>query len=189
MKKQNVCSLIVLSAVLLTLVMGCKFGSANSSDYANEADKFSIAFPGGAEGVKTETSSVKYAKSARSYSKFLDNKTPQFRSYGVQVLDIEDFQTAGKSEPEIRAIALNGWDKEKDTFVNENLIVQGRKGTDSLRTITVGSVSMTFRDVVFYSEADKKLYVVKIAASKKENAVSSEAMDFVNSFKLSKGWF
>ena len=48
----------------------------------------------------------------------------------------------------------------------------------------IGPAKMTFREVVFWSEKDKKLYVVQVAATKKENVVAKEADDFVNSFKL-----
>ena len=56
-----------------------------------------------------------------------------------------------------------------------------------MRTIEVGPAKMTFREVVFWSEKDKKLYVVQIAATKKENVAAKEADDFVNSFKLASG--
>lgn len=188
MKKQNICSVIVLAAALLMSVTACKFGAANSSDFTSETDKFSIAFPAGSEGVKTETDNVKYAKSMKSYSKSFDSKTPEFRSYTVDVLDIEPHQTSGKSERQILEIALNGWEKEADTETKD-VTINDQKGIDSLREVTVGPVSMWFRDVVFFSEADMKLYVLKTASKKKELTQSKEAEDFVNSFKLSKGWF
>jgi hypothetical protein len=62
--------------------------------------------------------------------------------------------------------------------------VNGQNGIDSLRAIEFGKISMTFRDVVFWSEAEKKLYVVKVAASKKDNTTAPEADAFVKSFKL-----
>ena len=188
MKRKNPYSVIVLMAALLILVTACRFG-AGSSDYTSKPDKFSVAFPMGPSDVKTETTSVKFAKSARTYSKSFDNQNPDFKSYEVEVLDLEPSQVAGKSLHEIQAIALNGWDKEKDTIVAYDIKFKGETGLDSSHGVTIGPISMWFREAVFYFEADTKLYVVRISASKKANVLSSEAANFINSFKLSKGWF
>lgn len=186
--KQNRNSVIVLLAAFLFLVTACKFG-AGSSDYTSKADKFSIAFPLGPSDVKTETTSVKFAKAARTYSKSFDNQNSDFRSYEVQVLDLEPAQVEGKSLHEIQVIALNGWDKEPDTILAYDIKFKGETGLDSSHGVTIGPISMWFREAVFYSAADLKLYVVRISASKKNNVLASEATDFIHSFKLSKGWF
>jgi hypothetical protein len=161
--------------------MSCKFGSG--SEYSSSTDKFSIAFPSGGSEVETKTDDVKYAKAARSYSKSFDNRSDNFRSYEVQVLDIDSSAIEGKTPRQILEIALNGWEKEPETKIKE-ITVNGKNGIDSLRTITMGKISMAFREVVFWSEADKKLYVVKVSAVKKENTQTVEAEKFVNSFKL-----
>jgi hypothetical protein len=105
------------------------------------------------------------------------------------VLELEPAQVAGKSEHRIQEIALNGWEKEPDTIVAYDIKFKGGTALDSTRNITVGPVGMWFRETVFYSEPDSKLYVVRISASKKENVLGNEALDFINSFRISKGWF
>lgn len=187
MKNKNIYS-VIAAAFLLISVIACKFGES-SSDFKSEADKFSVAFPSGSSGVKTETTDRKYAKSSREYSKDFDNRSPNFRSYAVEVLELEPSQIAGKNAHQIQEIALNGWEKEPDTIVAYDIKFKGETGLDSSRNIAIGTVSMWFRDAVFYSEKESKLYAVKIAASKKENLFSAEATDFINSFKMSKGWF
>jgi len=183
MKKQNICIAAMLTVGVLILAVACSKFGASSSDYSNATDKFSIAFPSGSGGVETKTDTVRFAKSARSYSKQFDNRSNNFRSYEVQVLDMDNSSVEGKSQREILEIALNGWEKEPETKIKE-ITVHGKSGIDSLRTVTIGSVSMTFREVVFWSDADKKLYVVKVSAVKKENTTTTEADAFVNSFKL-----
>lgn len=183
MKKQNTLLVIALATAFLVTITGCRFASGGASDFSSDADKFSIAFPAGSADVETKTASVKYAKSGRTYSKSVDNKTPDFKSYGVEVLDIKPSQTAGKSDREIMEIALNGWEKEKDTQIKE-VTAQGQKGIDSLRSMEIGPAKMTFREVVFYSAAKMKLYVVKVSATKKENTQTKEAEEFINSFNL-----
>jgi len=190
MKKQNTYSLIAVAVLLFCSVTACKFGSGGSSDYTSEADKFSVAFPSGPSGVKTETTDRKYAKASREYSKVFDDKSPDFRKYSVEVLELEPSQVAGKSTRQIQEIALNGWEKDPATIIAPDIKFKGETGLDSSYNISIGGVSMWFRQAVFYSEADLKLYVVRTSASKKENVIfNNEAMDFVNSFKISKGWF
>jgi hypothetical protein len=167
---------------VLVLVVSCKFGGGGS-EYSSTTDKFSIAFPSGGGEVETKTDSVKYAKAARTYSKSFDNRSDNFRSYEVQVLDVYDFSTEGKTQRQILEIALNGWEKEPETKIKE-ITVNGKNGIDSLRYVSIGSVGMAFREVVFWSEADKKLYLLRVAAVKKENTQTSEAEKFINSFKL-----
>ena len=190
MKKQNTFTIIAVSVLLLLSVTGCQLGSSGSSNFSSETDKFSIVFPSGASDVKTETTDRKYAKSSSEYSKNFDNRSPNYRNYAVEVLELEPLQTAGKSPRQIQEIALNGWEKEPDTIVAYDIKFNGETGLDSSYGITIGSVSMWFRQAVFYSESNSKLYAVKISASKKDNLFTKEATDFINSFKLSgKGWF
>ncbi len=182
MKKQNIYAVSMLMVGVLMFATSCKSGAGNS-DYSNAADKFSIAFPSGSDGVKTETQSVKYAKAARTYSKLFDDRSENGRRYDVQVLDIDSSAIAGKTPRQILEIALNTWEKDPETKIKD-ITVDGRNGIDSLRTVEVGPISMTFREVVFWSEADKKLYVVKVSAKKKDNTTTPEADAFVNSFKV-----
>ena len=101
-------------------------------------------------------------------------------------MEIDPSKTSGKDARAILEIGLNGWEDEPGTVVKD-VTVNGQKGIDSVRTMEVGPAKMTFREVVFWSEKDKKLYVVQIAATKKENVAAKEADDFVNSFKLASG--
>lgn len=188
MKKRNITSAIALSA-LLTLLIACKFGAGNSN-FTSETDKFSVAFPLGSSDVKTETTDRKYAKASREYSKTYDNKTPDFRNYSVEVLELEPAQVAGKSTRQIQEIALNGWEKEPDTIIAPDIKFKGATGLDSSYNISIDGITMWFRQAVFYSEEDLKLYVVRISASKKEKIIfNDEATAFMNSFRFSKGWF
>lgn len=183
MKKQNIYAVSMLMVGFILIVASCKSGASGSSDYSNAADKFSIAFPSGSSGVETKTDSVKYAKSARTYSKSFDNRSDNFRNYEVQVLDVDSSAVTGKTPRQIQEIALNGWEKEPETKIKD-IKVQNLNGIDSIRTVEVGPAKMSFREVVFWSEAEKKLYVVKVAATKKDNLTAPEAEAFVNSFKL-----
>jgi hypothetical protein len=179
----------IASVMIFILVgLGCKYvsldGLKGGSAYSNASDKFSIAFPGGSSGVENKSDDVKYAKAARMYGKSFDNRSDNYRSYEVQVLDMDPASTSGKEQREIQEIALNGWEDEPETVVKD-INVNGQKGIDSVRSIEIGPAKMTFREVVFWSEKDKKLYVVKVSAVKKENVATKEADDFVHSFKLS----
>lgn len=183
MKVRSIYITSLVMVALLTIALACKLVGRSSAPYSSATDKFSIAFPGGPSGVETKTEEVKYARAARNYEKSFDNRSDKYRSYEVQVLDLFGSQTENKTPREILEIALNGWEDEPETEIKE-ITVDGRKGIDSLRTVSIGSVSMTFREVVFWSEPDKRLYVVKVSASKKENTQTAEANEFVNSFKL-----
>lgn len=171
--------------ILAVVCLGCNsIGSVgSSSDYKSSEDKFSIAFPSGSSGVETGKSEVKFAKSGRTYSKSFDNRSDNYRSYEVQVLDIDPSSTTGKEPRKILEIGLNGWEDEPGTVVKDTTI-NGKTAIDSVRSVEIGPAKMSFRDVVIWSEADKKLYVIQIAASKKENVSTKEADDFVSSFKL-----
>lgn len=182
MKKQNI-YMIVLSISTLLFTVSCNLIGVGSSEYTSSVDKFSVAFPSGGSDLETKDETVPYAVSARTYSKNFDNRSDNYRSYGVQVLQVPTATAEGKSEREIQEIALNGWDKEPETEIKD-INVDGRKGIDSLRTVELGPASMTFREVVFWSEAEKKLYVVKVAAMKKDTTTTPEADAFIKSFKL-----
>jgi DNA-binding NarL/FixJ family response regulator len=111
-----------------------------------------------------------------------DNRSDNYRSYEVQALGL--VATDGKDTKDILKIGLNGWDDEPDTVVKD-ISVNGNSGIDSIRTIELGSAKMSFREIVFWSGSSKKLYVIQIAATKKENLTAKEAEDFVRSFKIS----
>lgn len=178
---------VITALLILAMVgLGCSYLSKKGGDFTSVQDKFSISFPAGPDGVKTDTSSAKFAKSGNTYSKSFDNRSDNFRSYEVQAMEIDPSRTSGKDARAILEIGLNGWEDEPGTVVKE-VTVNGQKGIDSVRTMEVGPAKMTFREAVFWSEKDKKLYVVQIAATKKENVAAKEADDFVNSFKLSAG--
>ncbi len=179
----------MLSVLGLVLISGlaCSLGSlTGGAEYTSTADNFSIAFPGGAGDVEIEKKEANYAVSGSSYSKSFDNRSDNFRSYEVQVMSVPSATVEGKSAKEILEIGLNGWEDEPETTVKD-ITVNGLAGIDSIRSIEVGPAKMTFREVVFWSDKDKKLYIIQIAASKKENASAKEADDFVNSFKLNAG--
>ena len=174
----------VTAVLILAMIgLGCSYLSKKGGDFTSSGDKFSIVFPAGPDGVKTDTSRAKFAKSGNTYSKSFDNRSDNFRSYEVQAMEIDPSKTSGKDLRVILEIGLNGWEDEPGTLVKD-VTVNGQKGIDSLRTMEVGPAKMTFREVVFWSEKDKKLYIVQIAATKKENVAAKEADDFVNSFKL-----
>ncbi len=178
-----------LVSCLLIFVFMCiacnNLGSIDGGgEYKNSEDKFSIAFPSGSSGVEVGKLEVKFAKSGRTYSKSFDNRSDNYRSFEVQVLDIDPSSTEGKEPRKILEIGLNGWEDEPGTVVKDTTINR-KRAIDSGRSVEIGPAKMSFRDVVIWSEADKKLYVIQIAASKKENVSTKEADDFVNSFKLS----
>jgi len=50
--------------------------------------------------------------------------------------------------------------------------------------VEIGPAKMTFREVPIWSAKNKKLYVIQVAAVKKENVSTKEANDFINSFKI-----
>jgi len=173
--------------VLVLVVLGCNLGSRLSgggSDYTSAADKFAIAFPGGSTGVETGTEDAKFATSMRKYEKNFDNRSDNYRSYEVMVAEIGDYVVSGKDQREILEIGLNGWAKDPDTVVKD-VTINGHKAIDSVRTIEIGPAKMSFREAVVWSEKEKKMYILRVAAVKKENVSAKEADDFVNSLKLS----
>lgn len=182
MKKQNLYIAMFVIGALMFVALSCK-SLVGGSKYSSVVDKFSIAFPSGGEDVKMKTEKVKYAASARSYSKSLDNRSDNFRIYEVQVADMDGYNMSGKTPREVLVIALNGWEKESGTQIKD-ITVNNQNGIDSLRTVIMGKVSLTFREVVFWSEANKKLYLLRIATTNKDKVATPEADAFINSFKL-----
>lgn len=170
-------------ALLVVVGLACSWlPTGGGGEFKSESDKFSIAFPGGSSDVKTESNKApKYATTGSTYEKGFDNRSDNYRSYEVQAMTLAG--TEGKATKDILKIGLNGWDDEPGTVVKD-VTVNGNTGLDSVRTVEVGPAKMTFREVVFWSAKDKKLYVVQIAATKKENVSAKEADDFVNSFKI-----
>jgi len=180
---------LMVFVVLVTACLGCKFSSIFSEgEFSNADDHFSIKFPGGSGSVVTAhgTAKNKYIRTAgNAYSKDLDNRSHDFRSYEVNAFDLKtDPPTDAPSERAILAMGLNGWDGEPETTSKE-VTINGMKALDSVRTITLGAASMTFREVVFWSDKEKMLYVLRIAATKKENVTTPEAENYINSFKYS----
>jgi hypothetical protein len=183
-----------LAAITLIVVfaLGCKMlgdrinsggTDTGGNDFKSSSDGFSIGFPGGPGGVKEGSDDAKFAVSGRSYSKSFDNRSDKYRSYEVKAYELSDYQFEEKEERDILLIGLNGWDKEPDTEVKD-VSVNGQKAVDSVRSIEIGPAKMTFREVVVWSPTAKKLYVIQIAATNKDNVSAKEANDFVNSFKL-----
>ena len=181
-------NLVIVFVILAVFALGCnklkELNKGGSAAFKNEADNFSIQFPSGSSDVKEEPADLKYSSNARTYGKMFENRSDNYRSYEVQVLDMDAASTSGKEQREILEIALNGWEDEPETVVKD-INVNGQKGIDSVRSIEIGPAKMTFREVVFWSDKAKKLYVVKVSAVKKENVATKEADDFVHSFKLS----
>jgi hypothetical protein len=175
------------SIALVAMVgVACSYLPGPGGEFRSASDKFSIAFPGGPADVKTESKAAKYAMTGNTYSKMFDNRSDNYRSYEVQSMMIAPSTVTGKDLKQILEIGLNGWEDEPGTVVND-IVVNGQKGLDSVRTMEVGPAKMTFREVVFWSDKDKRLYVIQIAATKKEDVAAKEANDFVNSFKLIDG--
>jgi hypothetical protein len=178
---------LVLLAILITSGLGCKLGSIFSNgEFSSDVDHFSIKFPGGSAEVETQrgTAKNKYVITPGSaYTKDFDNRSDNFRSYEVNVFSLKaDPPTDISSESTILTLGLNGWYGEPETTSKE-VTINGMKALDNVRTITLGPASMTFREVVFWSEKEKLLYVLRIAASKKENVTTEEAENFIKSFR------
>ncbi len=174
---------VLAIAILVAVGLACNYlpGRGGGGEFSSASDKFSVAFPGGSGDVKTESETPKFATTGTTYSKMFDNRSDNYRSYEVQALGITG--TDGKDTKQILEIGLNGWEDEPGTVVKD-ITVNGAKGLDSVRTIEIGPAKMTFREVVFWSAKDKRLYVIQIAATKKENVATKEADNFVNSFKM-----
>lgn len=180
---------LVLLTLLITSGLGCKLSSILSpGEFSSEADHFSIRFPGGSGDVETQYGKAKnkyIATLGAVYSKGFDNRTDNFRSYEVNAFSLKaDPLTDAPSEKAILSMGLNGWDGEPET-ISKEVTINGSHALDSVRTIALGAAKMTFREVVFWSDKEKMLYVLRIAATKKENVTTPEAEDFINSFKYS----
>lgn len=182
----------LIHAPLLTLLIattfGCKLTSLFSSGtFASETDHFSVKFPGGTADVETQRGKArnKYVVTPGTiYSKNFDDRSDNYRSYEVNVFDLKaDPPTDISSDSTIRTLGLNGWYGAPETTSKE-VTINGIKALDSLRTIELGPVKMTFREIVFWSEKEKLLYVIRIAAAKKDNVTTQESEDFINSFKM-----
>ncbi len=174
--KHLLMSLLITAAVSF----GCGYGGGA---YVSAADNFSISFPSGSGGVESDIHDAKYGLAGTKYNKSFDNRSDNYRSYEVQATALNPAFMAGKAGREILEIGLNGWEDEPGTVIRD-VTVNGANAIDSVRTMEIGPARMTFREVVVWSEKDRKLYVIQIAASKKENVESNEANDFVNSFTL-----
>jgi len=178
--------MIAVLVILMAVVLGCNMSKLGlgGGEYTSEADKFSVAFPSGPSGVETGSAKGgKYLPDGNNYSKSFDNRSDNYRSYEVQVFRVSNPPTTESDRRTTLLFALNGWDEEPDTVVKD-VTINGQKAIDSVRTVEVGPAKMSFREVVFYSDADKKLYMLQIAAVKKENLTAKEADDFVKSFKI-----
>lgn len=172
--------------IVLVVGLSCKkldslvFGG--NQPFTVAADKFSINFPGGSSGIETDPNDgLKATGPGTTYGKSFDNRSDNYRSYEVTVYSLSPAES--EEHEDILRIGLNGWDDEPETTVKK-VNVGGQNALDSVRTIELGPVKMTFREVVFWNVSEKKLYVVKVAASKQENVATTEANDFVNSFRF-----
>ena len=177
-------SLVPAAIVLIVLSLGCSMlRKGPGGQFTDPGGKFAVTFPGGSGGVENEKSDAKFAMGGQTYSKSFDNRSDNYRSYEVQALELGSYATDGKDRREILKIGLNGWDDEPETVVKD-VTINGQQALDSIRSIEIGPAKMTFREVVFWSEKDKKMYILQIAATKKENVSAQEANDFVSSFKI-----
>ena len=181
---------VIVLGILAVFGLGCSklqelSKSGGAAAFKSEKDNFSIAFPAGGSEIKEETADVKYSSGAQTYGKMFDNRSDNYRSYEVTAAMLTSYQYEGKSDKEIEEIGLNGWEDEPETEIKE-ITVDGIKAIDSVRSIEVGPAKMTFREVPVWDAKGKKLYVIQIAAVKKENVMAKEANDFINSFKLLK---
>lgn len=181
-------NLVVVFCILAIFGLGCaklkelgKGGGA--AGFKSEKDGFAIQFPSGGD-VKEETADVKWSSSARTYGKSFENRSDNYRSYEVTAAELSSTVTEDKTDKEIEEIGLNGWEDEPETVVKE-VTIDGNKALDSVRSVEIGPAKMTFREVPIWSAKNKKLYVIQVAAVKKENVSTKEANDFINSFKIS----
>jgi len=181
-----------LSVMILTIFvagcLGCKLSSIlSSSEFSNASDHFSITFPGGSGDVETQYGKAKnkyISTPGTVYSKDLDNRSNNYRSYEVTAFSLKaDPPNDAPSEKAILSFGLNGWDKEPETVTKE-MTINGLHALDSVRTVEMGEAKMTFREIVFWSNKEKLLYVLRIAATKKENVTTQEADDFIKSFRM-----
>lgn len=179
---------VIALVALFVVAVGCnKFGMGGGGEFKSEADRFSITFPGGASDVeRKDEKGGKYTGPGHSFSKSFDNRSDNYRSYEVQVFNIPGASTSESDRRTTLLFGLNGWDDEPDTVIKD-VTINGQKAIDSIRTVEVGPAKMSFREVCLFSDADKNLFVIQIAAVKKENLTAKEADDFVNSFKLQGG--
>jgi len=177
-------SILPVAAILIAFSLGCSMlrGGGDSSAFNDPGGKFTVVFPGGPGGVETEKSEAKFALGGNTYAKSFDNRSDNYRSYEVQALDMGSSVTS-KERREVLKVGLNGWDDEPGTVVKDATI-NGQQALDSVRSVEIGPAKMTFREVVFWSEKDKKMYILQIAATREENVSAKEANDFVESFKL-----
>lgn len=182
-------NLVVVFVILAVFALGCnklkELNKGGSAAFKNEADNFSIQFPSGSSDVKVEPADLKYSSKATTYGKMFENRTDNYRSYEVTAAELDTYQYEGKSEKEIEEIGLNGWEDEPETQIKD-ITVDGVKALDSVRSIEIGPAKMTFREVPIWDVKGKKLYIIQVAAVKKENVSTKEANDFINSFKLLK---
>jgi len=179
---------LILLTVLAACGLGCKLSSIlSSSEFSNAADHFSIKFPGGSSGVETQYGKAKnkyVITPGTVYSKDFDNRSDNYRSYEVNAFNLQaDLPNDAPSERAVLSFGLNGWDNEPETVTKE-VTINGMHALDSVRTVELGAAKMTFREVVFWSSKEKTLYVLRIAATKKENVATPEAEDFIKSFKV-----
>ena len=179
-------NLVAVLCILAVVGLGCaklkELGKGGeSAAYKSDKDGFSIQFPSGSE-VKEESADVKWSSSARTYGKSFENRSDNYRSYEVTAAEPLT-SVDGKTDKEIEEIGLNGWEDEPETVVKD-ITVDGIKALDSVRSVEIGPAKMTFREVPIWSAKNKKLYVIQVAAVKKENVSTKEANDFINSFKI-----
>lgn len=177
----------LLIGFAIVLVMGCevvgKKGVAKEqiNDEAQEiysTETFTIKFPNGPADVKKDfKDGGKYIGKGTVHTKEFD-----IRSYEVGEFDFSDLKP-GMEENSILKMGLNGWDKDRGTVMKE-VTINGRNALDSVRTINMRTVSMTFREVIIWSPKDKKMYRLRVSGVKKEDVLTKEADEFVNSFKL-----
>ena len=182
-------NLVIVFTILAVFALGCnklkELNKGGSAAFKNEKDNFSIQFPSGSSDVKEEPADLKYSSNARTYGKMFENRSDNYRSYEVTAAELASYQYEGKSDKDIEEIGLNGWEDEPETEVKD-ITVDGIKALGSVRSVEIGPAKMTFREVPVWDAKAKKLYIIQVAAVKKENVQTKEANDFINSFKLLK---
>lgn len=182
--------LFTLALLIAVISSGC--GSIRSvfasTEFTDADDHFAVKFPGGSAGIETERGKAKnkYTSSpGNTYSKNFDNHSDNYRSYEVNAYRMINDPAAdlGASEKTILSFGLNGWDDEPESVTKE-VTINGMHALECLRTVSIGPASMSFREVVFWSPAQKMLYVLRIAATNKANLATKEADEFINSFRI-----
>ena len=134
--------------------------------------------------------------SQKIYTKDTANKEAAGMIVAIQDLEAKD--TDGKSDKEIVETIFNpATEPKKDSNSNvkfnelplKEVQINGQKGFERTISIIAPPLNFYFRETAFYSAANKKIYVVRLVAQTESDTTKPAAEAFINSFRLSGGWF